>query len=78
MELGDGDSLKTLTDAYHRGKKLLDKLVEQQAELAAQPASLSAGQLAEGKMALANAIASTHRMLESLEEAMRIASTSSH
>ncbi len=78
MDMSAVDSLRTLTDAHDRGAKLLGALLDEQADLAVHPPALPPDRLAEGQKALANAIASTRRMLDSLEEALRIASTSSN
>jgi hypothetical protein len=78
MEMDSPESLASLSDAHRRAEKLVRGLLEQQADLAAHPPNLPPDKLAQGQMAMANALAAAQRMLKSLDEALRIASTSSN
>ena len=60
-----------LADAIAKARKLVDELERQQQELEASERSsqLPPEQLAVGRQAMANAVASARRMLKALEEA---------
>ena len=58
-----------LTDAIAKARKLVAELERQQKELEASPPQLPPDQLAEGKQAFDNAVASARRMLRALEDA---------
>ena len=59
--------------AREKGEKLLAELIKRQAEVEAHPPDLPAEQLAQGREAMEKAIAATRRMLQSLQDATRIA-----
>ena len=58
--------------AHDKAKKLLDDLLKRQADLDANPPKISAENLAQGREAFQNAIASARRCLAALEDAERI------
>ena len=64
-----------LDEALTRARALVTELEKQEKEIDASPpsSSVSPEQLAEGRHAMIKAIASSRRMLASLEEAERIA-----
>jgi len=78
MEMDSRESLEMLTDAHRRAEKLVRGLLEQQADLAAHPPHLPPDKLAQGQLAMANAVAAARRALQNLDDALRIASTSSN
>ena len=63
-----------LREAKARGEKLLAELLKHQAELDANPPDLPAPQLKQGREAMQKAIDSARRMVDSLNQAQRIAS----
>ena len=71
MNGGDGQSQEQmLADAIAKARKLVAELERQQRELATSPSpQLAPDQLAEGKAAFDNAVASARRMLDALEDA---------
>ena len=75
MEDGDGDDqMEMLTGALARARKLVAGLEREQAEAERAPhEGLTAEQVAAGREALENAVASARRMLAALEEAYEIA-----
>lgn len=66
----DSHQLQFLLDARQRAKKLVEALRDQQAEIDAKPPDLPPEQLADGRQAMQNAIASAQRMLQALEDAL--------
>jgi hypothetical protein len=77
MEPGDPESVEMLRQAREKGEKLLAGLLENQAEVEANPPKhLTPEKLAEGKYALEQAIASTRRMLAALNDAQQMAGDS--
>ena len=75
MEDGDGDDqMKMLTEALGRARRLVAGLEREQVEAERAPhEGLTAEQVAAGREALENAVASARRMLAALEEAYEIA-----
>jgi len=73
MEPDDPESLAMLSEARKKGEKLLAELIAKQAEVEANPPKIAPKQLAQGREAMQKAIASTRRMLASLDEAQKIA-----
>jgi hypothetical protein len=71
----DAEQFEMLKQAREKGQKLLDELLKQQAEVEANPPKISAEDLEQGRYAMQQAIASTRRMLASLDEASKIAAT---
>jgi hypothetical protein len=69
----DADQFDLLGQAREKGQKLLDELLKRQAEVEANPPEISPQDLKEGRYAMEQAIASTRRMLASLDEATKIA-----
>jgi hypothetical protein len=68
------DEMKMLTEALARARRLVAGLEREQAEAERAPREgLTAEQLAAGREALENAVASARRMLAALEEAYEIA-----
>jgi hypothetical protein len=65
-----------LTEALTKARRLVSELKRQHAEVEASPSSLPADQLAQGKFAFDNALASARRMLKALEDAAAIARSS--
>ena len=65
-----------LTEALTKARRLVAELERQQAEIEASPPNLPADQLAQGKFAFDNALASARRMLKALEDAAAIAHSS--
>ena len=63
-----------LREAKTRGEKLLAELLKHQAELDASPPDLPPQQLKQGREAMQKAIDSARRMVDSLNQAQRIAS----
>ena len=66
------DEPEMLRLAKSKARKLLDDLVRQQASLDANPPKISAANLALGREAMQNAIASARRTIKALEEAEQI------
>lgn len=66
------DEAEMLRLAKSKAQKLLDDLIRQQANLDANPPKISAENLALGRQAMQNAIASARRTLKALEEAEQI------
>ena len=64
-----------LDEARDRARKLVDGLIRQRDELALPSRGLTPEKLAEGKVLIENALRSATRMLVSLEEARRIATS---
>jgi len=66
-----------LADALARARKLVSEIERQKVEVeASPPTDLTPEQLAQGKFAFENALASARRMLKALEEASEIAHNS--
>ena len=69
----DPEQDQMLADALVKARRLVANLEQQQRELlASPPTSLEPEKLAQGKMAMENALASARRMLKALEEAVVI------
>ena len=66
------DEAEMLALARSKALHLVDELEKQQAEVLANPPKLDPKALAEGKQALANAVASARRALKALDEAIAI------
>lgn len=62
-----------LASALEKARRLVAELERQRAEIEANPPDLPPEQLAEGKVAFDNALASARRMLKALEEAAAMA-----
>lgn len=75
MSLGDSHTHDLLKQAREKAEKLLLDLRAKFAEVEANPPQISEVELAQGRTAMLNAIASAERMLKSLDDAQRIAST---
>ena len=58
--------------AREKAEKLLADLIAQQSQLEANPPKIDAKDLADGKAALANAVASARRAAQALIDAQRI------
>jgi len=73
--MGDDEvnSVDMLAAARMKAQKLLDDMLRHQSEIRAEPGSLSTDQVATGQTAFDNAIASTRRMIDALDNAMRLA-----
>jgi len=69
----DAEQFEMLRQAREKGEKLLAELLKHQAELTAKPPDIGPQNIAAGSFALEQAIASTRRMLASLDEATKIA-----
>jgi hypothetical protein len=67
------DEAEMLRLAHEKARKLLDDLLKKQADLDANPPKISAENLAQGRAAFQNAIASARRALQAIEDAGRIA-----
>ena len=65
-------TISTLMQARQRAEKLLGELLQQQAELDANPPSIPADKLIQGRAALQNAIAAARRMVQSLDAALAV------
>lgn len=65
--------LPMLTDALARARRLVDGLEKARTDTEASPSGLSPGKLAEGKMALDNALAAAQRAQAALSAAYEIA-----
>jgi len=61
-----------MRDALERARRLLRELGQQRDEVEANPPDIPPEQLAQGRMALNNAIASARHMLQALIEAEQI------
>lgn len=72
MDNQDAMELAMLSEAMQKATKLMEELKRLQADADANPKDLPPDQLAEGREALQNAIASTERMLSSLQEAAAV------
>ena len=69
----DDDPDEMLATALVKARHLVSELEKESAELEADPPKdLTTEKLAEGKAAMANALASARRMLKALEEAIEI------
>jgi hypothetical protein len=69
------DDMRMLDDARERAQKLIDGLIRQRDELELPARGLSPAQIAQGKVLIENALRSATRMLVSLEDARRIATS---
>ena len=77
--LVDAEQMKVLTEARQRAGKLLDEMLRQQADLLKNPPKhLEAQQIEMGKTAMQKAIDSARRAVQSLDDALRLASISSN
>lgn len=65
--------LPMLTDALAKARRLVDGLEKMKTESQTAPPDLPPEKLAEGKMALDNALASAGRALQALEKAYEVA-----
>lgn len=65
--------LPMLTEALAKARRLVEGLEKLQADKGTNPPDLPPEKLAEGKMALDNALASARRALKALDEAYEIA-----
>lgn len=74
MDLNSAETHDLLRQAREKAEKLVRELHARKAEVEASPPDLPVDQLAQGRIALDNAIASAQRMLKSLDDAQRIAS----
>jgi hypothetical protein len=74
MDLNSTETHDLLRQAREKAEKLVRELHARKAEVEANPPDLPIDQLAQGRIALDNAIASAERMLKSLDDAQRIAS----
>jgi hypothetical protein len=75
MDPDDADTHELLKQAREKGEKLLADLLKKQAEIDANPPSdLPLEQLQQGREAMQKAITSAQRMLDSLNQAQKIAS----
>jgi hypothetical protein len=66
------DEAKMLRLAREKAQKLLDDLLKKQVDLDANPPKISAENLAQGREAFQNAIASARRAVQALEDAERV------
>ena len=71
----DAEQFEMLRQAREKADKLLVELIktQQEAEAKGRPDDVAPEQWEQGRQAMANAIASTKRMLKSLDDATRIA-----
>lgn len=74
----DAESMNLIRQARDKAAVLVEKLVQQQAEIEANPPNIDAPSLAKGRLAMQNAIDAARRTLDSIDQAMKIASTSSN
>jgi len=72
MADGSEISFDLLVAARCKGHKLLADMLEQRAQIDANPTHISADNLKAGREAFENTIASTGRMLEALDQAIRL------
>lgn len=78
MDKGDQPCMDVLLEAQRRAAALVEELSGQIQELDADVPDVPPQALAEGKKAMASALASARRMLENLDGAMKIAPVSSN
>jgi ABC-type transporter Mla subunit MlaD len=71
---GDPQELQMLIEARARAQQMLDELVRRQAEIEAAAADLSAEQLAEGRAAFRKATESARRVVDNLDQALKLIS----
>ena len=69
----DAEQFELLRQAREKGERLLAEMLKVQAEAEWNPNNLPLEQFEQGRHAMANAIASTRRMLASLDAATKIA-----
>jgi hypothetical protein len=69
------DDIRMLDDARVRAQKLVDGLIRQRDELDLPGRGLSPEQIAQGRALIENALRTATRMLVSLEDARRIATS---
>jgi hypothetical protein len=66
------DQEELLAAALHRASKLVTELEQKKADLEAHPPDLPPAQLAEGRVAMEQAVASARRMLVALQQAWEV------
>ena len=64
------DQIQLLLVAREKARRLLEEIMRHQADLDASPPALCAAQLEAGRLAMAKAIDSATRMLQSIEDAL--------
>lgn len=67
------EELKLLDQAITKAEKLLLELIQQQTDLEKNPPKIPAADLAMGRMAMQNAIASAQRTVTALRDARKLA-----
>jgi len=75
MDLSSAETHDLLRQARVKADKLLSELRAKRVEVEGNPPDLPEDQIEQGLIALQNAIASAERMVKSLDDAQRIAST---
>jgi hypothetical protein len=73
VNLPADEDLGLLEQALHKAQRLLQELIDQQAEVNREPPKIPPRDLVEGRQALQNAIASARRTVAALADAMRTA-----
>ncbi len=68
----DAQEVQMLIEARARAQQMLDELVRRQAEIEAAAADLSEEQLAEGRAAFQKATESARRVVENLDQALKL------
>jgi len=73
-ELADPQEIQMLIEARARAQRILDELLERQTEIEAAASDLLPGQLAAGRAAFRKATESARRVLENLDQALKLIS----
>ena len=66
------DGARLLTEALGRAKTLLERLIVEQAQIERDPPKIAPEALAEGRAAMAKAIAAARRTVEAIESALEV------
>ena len=75
----DAEEMKVLTEARQRAQRLLDEMLKQQADLLQNPPKhLEPDKVELGKTAMQKAIDAARRTVQNVDDALKLASTSSN
>ena len=72
-DFADEDPAVLLAQAREKATRLLEQLISQQASIEKNPPKIEPDALAEGRQAMANAIAAARRTLQAIESAIATA-----
>jgi hypothetical protein len=72
VPLSPDQANQLLRDAREKARALVDRLVQEQAEVEKNPPAIAAADLAEGRAAMARAVAAARRTLQAIDAALAV------